>query len=229
MSLETPAAVESNLSWGMIVVTLLPTTFAPFASAMATRTRRTPGPGRSPPGEARSEMAKLLKVALAAAVVGVALFFWIGANLERFANRFAYPARREVRRLMRSSPRLADLATVFPGAVHALATKRGPADARDKAIGLVEDGAALKSVARVLDLPLWLRRLPPEAFQKKIEDLPNGELFARRVANHQHVVRRVLALGRQFQVQGFFAHLLPGNHAHVIRQTVLMPLAPQRL
>lgn len=104
-------------------------------------------------------------------------------ELERFANRFAYPARREVRRLMRSSPRFADLATVFPGAIHALATKRGPADARNKAIGLLEDGAALKSVARVLDLPLWLRRLPPEAFQKKIEDLPNGEPFARRVAN----------------------------------------------
>ena len=104
-------------------------------------------------------------------------------ELENFVARFASPARREVRRLMRSSPRLADLATVFPGAIHTLATKRGPEDARDRAMELVEDGAALKSVARALDLPLWLRRLPPEAFQKKIAELPNGELFARRIAN----------------------------------------------
>jgi len=104
-------------------------------------------------------------------------------ELERFAARFAYPARREVRRLMRSSTRLADLATVFPGAIHALATKRGPADARNRATELVEDGAALKSVARILDLPLWLRRLPPEAFQTQIEELPNSELFSRRIAN----------------------------------------------
>jgi membrane dipeptidase len=32
-------------------------------------------------------MRKVLKAALAVAVVGVALFFWIGANLERFINR----------------------------------------------------------------------------------------------------------------------------------------------
>lgn len=104
-------------------------------------------------------------------------------ELERFAARFAYPARREIRRLMRSSDRLADLATVFPGAIYALATKRGPPDVRTKATKLVEDGAALKSVARTLGLPLWLRRLPPEAFQRKIEELPNSELFARRIAN----------------------------------------------
>jgi hypothetical protein len=32
-------------------------------------------------------MGRVLKALLAAAVVGVALFFWIGANLERFVNR----------------------------------------------------------------------------------------------------------------------------------------------
>ena len=64
-------------------------------------------------------------------------------ELERFAARFAYPARREVRRLMRSSARLADLATVFPGAIHALATKRGPADMRARATTFVEEGARI--------------------------------------------------------------------------------------
>ena len=101
---------------------------------------------------------------------------------ESYAGRFAYPARREVRRLMRLSPRLADLAVVFPGAMYALATRRGTQEARDAAMALIEDGAALKSVARALELPLWLRRLPPEAFQKAIAPVPASESFTRRVA-----------------------------------------------
>jgi len=101
---------------------------------------------------------------------------------ESYAGRFAQGARREVRRLMRLSPRMADLAVVFPGAMHALATKRGTQQSRDAAIALVEDGAALKSVARALGLPLWLRRLPPEAFQGDIAPLPASESFTRRVA-----------------------------------------------
>ena len=101
---------------------------------------------------------------------------------ESHAARFTYPARREARRLLRSSPRLVDLALVFPGAVYALATKRGPLAARRQALALIEEGAPLKNVARALDLPLWLRRLPPEAFERPIEDLPASENFTRRIA-----------------------------------------------
>ncbi len=101
---------------------------------------------------------------------------------EGYVGRFAYPVRREVRRLMRSSARLVDLAMVFPGAMYALASKRRPVGVRRAAISLVEEGAPLKNVARTLDLPLWLRRLPPEAFQQPIDDLPAGETFTRRVA-----------------------------------------------
>lgn len=101
---------------------------------------------------------------------------------ESYAGRFAYPARREVRRLMRSSARLADLAVVFPGAMYALASRRGTQATRDAALALIEDGAALKTVARALELPLWLRRLPPEAFQKAVPPVPSGENFTRRIA-----------------------------------------------
>jgi len=101
---------------------------------------------------------------------------------ESYAGRFAYPARREVRRLMRSSSRLADLAVVFPGAMYVLATRRGKADARAAALSLIEEGAPLKTVARTLELPLWLRRLPPEAFHKAIAPVPSSEAFTRRVA-----------------------------------------------
>lgn len=101
---------------------------------------------------------------------------------ESQAARFNYPARREARRLLRSSPRLVDLALVFPGAIYALATKRGPLAARRQALALIEEGAPLKTVARALDLPLWLRRLPPEAFERPIEELPASENFTRRIA-----------------------------------------------
>jgi hypothetical protein len=101
---------------------------------------------------------------------------------ESYASRFAYAARREVRRMMRTSARLADLAVVFPGAIYALATRRGSQEARETAIALIEDGAALKAVARTLDLPLWLRRLPPEALQKEVLPVPSSESFTRRIA-----------------------------------------------
>jgi hypothetical protein len=103
-------------------------------------------------------------------------------ELERFASRFAAPARREIRRLMRSSPRLADLSIVFPAAIYALAQRRGSASERHAALSLVEEGAPLRAVARALDLPLWLRRLPPESFREPIPALPGSEVFTRRIA-----------------------------------------------
>lgn len=103
-------------------------------------------------------------------------------ELERFAGRFAAPARREIRRLMRSSPRLADLSVVFPAAIYALAHRRGSASERLTALSLVEEGAPIRVVARALDLPLWLRRLPPESFHEAIPPLPATETFTRRIA-----------------------------------------------
>lgn len=101
---------------------------------------------------------------------------------ESYAGRFTYPARREVRKLMRSSSRLADLAIVFPGAMYTLAARRCSSETRDAAIALVEDGAPLRAVARTLDLPLWLRRLPPEAFEDAVGPVPSSENFTRRIA-----------------------------------------------
>ncbi|MBA4174503.1 MAG: hypothetical protein C0511_18090 [Hyphomicrobium sp.] len=107
----------------------------------------------------------------------------LSAELDSQVGRFNLPARREIRRLVRSSSRLADLATVFPGAIYAIASRRGPAANRLQAISLVEQGAPLKAVAKSLDLPLWLKRLPPEAFRGPLGRLPAGEVFTRRVAN----------------------------------------------
>lgn len=101
--------------------------------------------------------------------------------LEALVQRFQAPARREIRRLVRTSPRLADLASVFPGALYALAMRRGPAAARLSALGLIEAGAQLKTVARRLDLPMWLRKLPPEAFELLPDALPQSESFNRKI------------------------------------------------
>lgn len=97
-------------------------------------------------------------------------------------QRFPPNVRRDVRRLVRTSPRVADLATVFPGILYALATRRGAHTVRASALALIEDGAQLKTVARVLDLPMWLRRLPPEAFETLPDALPKSEAFGRRIA-----------------------------------------------
>jgi hypothetical protein len=102
-------------------------------------------------------------------------------ELEEWAARFEVGVRREVRRLIRSSPRLADLAVVFPGLLHAIAGHHGSAAARFDALALIESGAPLKLVARTLHLPSWLRRLPPEAFAGATGPLPGDEAFTRRI------------------------------------------------
>lgn len=108
----------------------------------------------------------------------------LGRNLEALVRRFDQRARRTLRRLVYSSPRVADLVDVFPAAGYALATRRGAASQRRKAIQLVEDGAQLKEVARTLELPLWLRRLPPEAFRGELGAIPASDMFVRRISNH---------------------------------------------
>lgn len=105
------------------------------------------------------------------------------AEIEQLASRFEPAARREVRRLVRSSSRLADLAAVFPAAIYALAIRSNSAVKRREALTLVEEGAPLRSVAATLELPLWLRRLPPEAFAGPLQGLPSSDSFSRRVAN----------------------------------------------
>jgi hypothetical protein len=103
---------------------------------------------------------------------------------EKLALRFEAEHRSAVRRLISSSSRLTDLAIAFPGAIHALVSRRGAPRRRQKALALTLDGAPLKDVAAALDLPLWLRRLPPEAFAGPMGPIPTSDVFARRIANH---------------------------------------------
>jgi hypothetical protein len=105
------------------------------------------------------------------------------APLEAQVARFNAPVRRELRRLIRTSPRFADLVEVFPGAAFAIASRQGSSAARATVLQHIAEGAPLKTVARKLELPMWLRRLPPEAFRRPLENVPGGEAFTRRIAS----------------------------------------------
>jgi hypothetical protein len=105
-------------------------------------------------------------------------------DIDKLVSRFDISRRAGVRRLVALSPRLLDLSVAFPGALYTLAGRQGAQRRRQKAIELVTQGAPLKEVASTLDLPLWLRRLPPEAFNSSLATLPRSDIFARRIANH---------------------------------------------
>lgn len=103
-------------------------------------------------------------------------------TLSRALARFPAPVRPAVTRLAAGHPWLADLAVSFPGLLAALAAA-APGPARDHARALVTAGAPLRHVARLLAVPMWLRRLPPEAFPGRLPALPLTDAFACRVAN----------------------------------------------
>ena len=102
---------------------------------------------------------------------------------EALARRFATEDRREIRRLMRLSPRMIDLAAVFPAALYAISREEIGPEVRRHAMELVLGGAQLKDIAAALGLPMWLRKLPPEAFSGPIPRLPSSEVYARRIVN----------------------------------------------
>ncbi len=121
--------------------------------------------------------------------VGVA-----GDGLEALVRRFDPSVRRTLRRLVYSSSRVADLAAVFPGLAYALASRRRSIKQRRQARELVEAGAQLRAVARAMEIPLWLRRLPPEAFRGELSPIPASDTFGRRIVNHLPVIKEESAL-----------------------------------
>lgn len=107
----------------------------------------------------------------------------ISGRLERQLQRYRTPFQGSVRALAVRHSRIADLAVSFPALLFALAVPRSgldPARAIERAI----EGAALAEVAAAADVPMWLRRLPPEAMASPIMPLPDGEPFRQQIANH---------------------------------------------
>jgi PcfJ-like protein len=103
--------------------------------------------------------------------------------VESRLRRYPPVFRNHVRALASRHARLADLALSFPGLLFALAAPR-PGFCPAPTIARVIDGAPLAELAAAARLPLWLRKLPPETFAHRLDRLPDGELFRRRIANH---------------------------------------------
>jgi hypothetical protein len=116
------------------------------------------------------------------------------ARVDRQLARFPKSFRREVEALARLHPSLADLAVSFPALLFALAAPRfgftpGPVIQR------VIDGARLAETAGLAGVPLWMRRLPPEAFVQPLSRrLPDGPLFRRQISNHLPATPRSAAI-----------------------------------
>src|SRR5688572_18970300 len=86
---------------------------------------------------------------------------------ERRLARYHKDFRTLVQALARRHPRLGDLAASFPALLFALAApRRGfrPEGVIARAI----EGAPLKTLAELAAVPLWLRKLPPEAFTRPL-------------------------------------------------------------
>ncbi len=103
-------------------------------------------------------------------------------GLEGQLRKFDRGVRARVRAMVRKSDRVADLVRVFPGIVHQLAEPALPQAEREAALSAIEQGRPLKQVSRLLGLPLWMRKLPPDAFDGEIPRLPDDDDFLRRIA-----------------------------------------------
>jgi hypothetical protein len=103
--------------------------------------------------------------------------------LERRLRRYHPRFQGAVRALTMRHSRIADLAASFPALLFALAVPRPGLDPAP-ALARVIDGRALAEAAAAAHLPLWLRKLPPEALERPIARLPDGDLFRRQIANH---------------------------------------------
>jgi hypothetical protein len=103
--------------------------------------------------------------------------------LERRLVRYQPRFRSRVLALAAQHPRLTDLASSFPALLFALAVPRAGYD-RERVRALVIEGRPLRELASLTQLPLWLRRLPPEAFDGPIPLLPDGPFASRQIVNH---------------------------------------------
>jgi hypothetical protein len=102
------------------------------------------------------------------------------ARLARYEGQF----QRSLHDMAQRSRALGDLLYTFPGAAMTMAGGGlSPAD-RLRAGRLLEEGRPLAEAAGALGLPMWLKRLPPEAFSGPPGPLPGGEDFSRRIVNH---------------------------------------------
>lgn len=101
----------------------------------------------------------------------------------RRLNAFPQPYRKCIAGLTSCAPAVEDLADSYPALLFALATGYGTVRRRQGAFEAVVAGEPLKLAAALLELPLWLRRIPAQAFAQPLPILPCDEEFSVAAAN----------------------------------------------
>lgn len=101
----------------------------------------------------------------------------------RRLNAYPQPYRKYIAGLTSCAPAVEDLADSFPALLFALATGYGSVRRRQSTFEGIVAGRPLRDAAIMLELPLWLRRLPPEAFSQPLPALPVDEAFGLAVVN----------------------------------------------
>ncbi|MFM1815759.1 MAG: hypothetical protein RLZ98_2454 [Pseudomonadota bacterium] len=105
------------------------------------------------------------------------------APLETQLKRYQRSFRRRLRKFAKTSVAVGDLVYTFPALAIVIATGQGAQERRNEAIVLAAEGRSLRQVAAAVGLPMWLRKLPPEAFGECVPQVPASELFAHRIVN----------------------------------------------
>ncbi len=109
--------------------------------------------------------------------------------LERRLARFQPQVRARVRAVAEQHPRLKDLALSFPALLFALAVPRAGYDP-SRAIAQVIAGVRLRDIASTAQLPVWLRSFAAEALSEPIPELPDSDLFRKRITNLAPLLRK---------------------------------------
>ena len=101
----------------------------------------------------------------------------------RRLNAYPQPYRKYIAGLTSCAPAVEDLADSFPALLFAMATGYSNVRRRQAAFEAIVSGHPLKTAAGCLELPLWLRRLPPQAFAQPLPSLPQDEEFTAAAGN----------------------------------------------
>ena len=96
---------------------------------------------------------------------------------------FHFSCRRKVNEIASRAACFEELAETFPGLLFALATNYGTVESRRAAMTHLVAGSRLREAATALGLPWWMRKLPPQAFNKRLGTLPDDPKFSTRIVN----------------------------------------------
>jgi hypothetical protein len=103
-------------------------------------------------------------------------------NNDKLLRCYPRPYRRAVVHVAAQHPALGDLAASFPALLFVCAVAHAGVD-RQRLISKVIEGARLPELAMMARLPMWTRKLPPQAFAGPVGPLPNSAQAARQIAN----------------------------------------------